>query len=98
MKPLPDDFIDHLTELTGNELKVWMYYYLRANDDLLCHPSNETIAAKTELSERTVKVCKAALIQKGWLVYTGDYKQPRMAGGTYAVPIMEVRLPGCRTG
>jgi hypothetical protein len=93
MKPLPDDFIDHLTELTGNELKVWMYYYLRANDDLLCHPSNETIAAKTELSERTVKTCKAALIQKGWLVYTGDYKQPRMAGGAYAVPIMEVRLP-----
>jgi hypothetical protein len=43
----------------------------------------------TGLSNRTVKTSKAGLISKGWLGYTGDYKEPRHAEGTYAVSVME---------
>jgi hypothetical protein len=94
LRPLPTDLRDHLGELTGNEYKVWTAYYLRTGDfDLTAHPSNQTIEQDTGLSNRTVKTSKARLISKGWLGYTGDYKQPRHAEGTYAVPVMEVRLP-----
>ena len=94
LRPLPTDLRDHLGELTGNEYKVWTAYYLRTGDfDLTAHPSNRTIEQDTGLSNRTVKTSKAGLISKGWLGYTGDYKQPRHAEGTYAVPVMEVRLP-----
>src|ERR1035441_8596669 len=94
LRHLPTDLRDHLGELTGNEYKVWTAYYLRTGDfDLTAHPSNQTIEQDTGLSNRTVKTSKAELISKGWLGYTGDYKQPRHAEGTYAVPVMEVRLP-----
>ena len=94
LRPLPTDLRCHLAELTGNEYKIWTAYYLRTGDyDLTSHPSNETIAKDTGLADRTVKTSKAGLRAKGWLVYTGDYKQPRSAEGVYAVPIMEVRLP-----
>src|ERR1035438_7100237 len=94
LRPLPTDLRDHLGELTGNEYKVWTTYYLRTGDfDLTAHPSNRTIEQDTRLSNRTVKISKAGLISKGWLGYTGDYKQPRHAQGTYAVPVREVRLP-----
>jgi hypothetical protein len=94
IKPLPIDLRDHLGELTGNEFKVWMYYYLLTGDyDPTSHPSNETIEAHTGISKDTVKTCKAKLRVKGWLAYTGVYKQPRRPGGKYGVPVMEVRLP-----
>jgi hypothetical protein len=94
LRPLPTDLRDHLSELTGNEYKVWTVYYLRTGDyDLTSHPSNETIGKDTGLTNRTVKTSKAGLRAKGWLAYTGDYKQPRSAEGVYAVPVMEVRLP-----
>jgi hypothetical protein len=94
IKPLPTDLRDHLAELTGNELKVWMSYYLRTgNYDLISHPGNGTIERDTGICNDTVKTCKASLRAKGWLTYTGDYKQPRRPGGMFAVPVMEVRLP-----
>jgi hypothetical protein len=94
LRPLPTDLRDYLRELTGNEYKVWTAYYFRTGDfDLTAHPSNRTIEQDTGLSNRTVKTSKAGLISKGWLSYTGDYKQPRHAEGTYAVPVMEVKLP-----
>jgi hypothetical protein len=94
LRPLPTDLRDHLSELTGNEFKIWTAYYLRTGDhDLTSHPSNETIGKDTGLTNRTVKTSKAGLRAKGWLAYTGDYKQPRSAEGVYAVPVMEVRLP-----
>jgi hypothetical protein len=94
LRPLPTDLRDHLSELTGNEFKVWTAYYLRTGDyDLTSHPSNETIEKDTGLTKRTVKTSKAGLRATGWLAYTGDYKQPRSAEGVYAVPVMEVRLP-----
>src|SRR5579872_3809611 len=94
IKPLPIDLRDHLGELTGNEFKVWMYYYLlTGNFDPTSHPSNQTIEAHTGISKDTVKTCKARLRVKGWLAYTGDYKQPRLPKGRFDVPVMEVRLP-----
>ena len=94
IRPLPIDLRDHLAELTGNELKVWMAYYLHTGDsDLTSHPGNETIEEDTGICNDTVKTCKASLRAKGWLAYTGDYKQPRRPGGKFAVPVMEARLP-----
>jgi hypothetical protein len=85
---------EHLAELSGNELKVWMAYYLRTGDfDLTSHPGNKTIGDETGICNDTVKTCKASLRANGWLRYTGDSKQPRRPGGTYDVPVMEVRLP-----
>jgi len=94
IKPLPTDLRDHLAELSGNEFKVWMAYYLRTgNFDLTSHPGNETIEEDTGICNDTVKTCKASLRAKGWLTYTGDYKQPRRPGGRFAVPVMEVKVP-----
>jgi hypothetical protein len=93
MKPLPEDFRRHLLEISGNEIKVWMFYYLSTGDELTAYPSIETIAIFTGLSERTVKVCKRRLVIRGWLAYTGETKQPRGDHGYFGVPIMELRLP-----
>jgi hypothetical protein len=94
LRPLSTDLRDHLGELTGNEYKVWTAYYLRTGDyELTSHPSNKTIEKDTGLSNRTVKTAKAGLRAKEWLIYTGEYKQPRLAEGKFAVPVMEVRLP-----
>ena len=87
VKPLPGDLLQHLHELTGNELKIWIYYYLRSGDELTCYSSNDTVESTTGLSLRTIKVCKRNLIARGWLHYTGDSMQPRN-GGQYAVPVL----------
>jgi len=93
IKPLPVDFRYHLLELSGNELQVWMFYYLSTGDELTAHPSIETLAAYTGLSDRTIKVCKRRLVLKKWMAYTGDAKQPRSGHGHFEVPVMELRLP-----
>jgi len=93
MKPLPEDVRQHLLDISGNEIKVWMFYYLSTGEKLTAFPSIETIATYTGLSERTVKVCKRRLVLKGWMAYTGQTKQPRGDHGYFGVPIMELRLP-----
>jgi len=93
-KLIPTELRDHLSELTGNELKVWMSHYLHTGDsEPTCHLSNETVAKETGLNVDTVKVCKKSLIAKGWLTRTGKAKRPRKAGGTWDVPVMSVELP-----
>lgn len=87
LKPLPTEFCDHLSDLTGNELKVWMAYYLRTGDySPTSHPGNGTLVENTGISLDTVKVCKKSLRNKGWLDYTDRTKQSQ---------VMEVRLPWC---
>jgi hypothetical protein len=82
-------------EITGNELQVWMFYYLSSGAELTAYPSIETVATHTGLSERTVKVCKRRLRIKGWMAYTGEERQTRQHHGHFDVPIMELRLPWC---
>jgi hypothetical protein len=61
IKPLPTDLRDHLAELSGNEMKVWMAYYLRTgNYDLTSYPDNETIERDTGICHDTVKTCKSS--------------------------------------
>jgi hypothetical protein len=93
IRPIPTDFRDHLSELTGNNLKVWLHFYCSTGDDLTSYLSNETIATYTGLSVGTVKACKRRLVAKGWMVYTGDAIQPRDRRGQFDVPVMELRLP-----
>jgi hypothetical protein len=67
--------------------------YLSTGDALTAHPSIETLAAHTGLSDRTIKVCKRRLVIKKWMAYTGESKQPRSGHGHFGVPVMELRLP-----
>ena len=93
IRPIPIDLRNHLGEITGNELKVWLAYFLHSDYELTSYPSNRAIEAETGVSLDTVKTCKASLRLKGWLRYTGDSKQPRRAGGEFKVPVMEASLP-----
>jgi hypothetical protein len=88
---LPDDLLSRLPEVSGNELKVWMFHFLLSNQspDLQCSPSNDDIAAGTGLSERTVKVSKRNLIKKDWLQRTGQYRPAKKGDCLHPVPIME---------
>jgi Helix-turn-helix domain len=93
-KAIPLELRDHLAELTGNELKVWMCYWSHTNDDGTSHPSNETIEKETGLCLRTIKPCKKSLRDKHWLAYTGDDRQPRNPSYQFAVPVMQVLVAG----
>jgi len=91
--PLPSDFRNHLSEMSGNELKVWMAYFLSAGDEFSAHLSNETIEVYTGISVRTIKCCKRRLVLKGWLVYTGETKKTWDKRGQFKVNVMELHLP-----
>lgn len=81
LRPLPTDLRDHLSELTGNEYKIWTAYYLRTGHDLTFHPSNETIEKDTGLTKRTVKTSKAGLRAKGRLVIPATTSSPAVPKG-----------------
>ncbi len=88
--PLPTSFRDHQRELSGNELQVWMQYYLHTDLELTAFLSNEALVDATGVGIVTVKLCKASVIKKGWLVSTG---QTRKGQGQYDVNVMQVKLP-----
>jgi hypothetical protein len=85
---------DHLTELTGNELKLWTYIY--HHDENTAYAANETLGKCTRLAVRTIKVCKRRLRKKGWLVTVGFV--PARNGGEYPVPIEKAVMPWVAAG
>jgi hypothetical protein len=93
-KIIPVELRDHLAELTGNELKVWMCYLTHANDESTAFLSDKTLGDETGLSQCTIQSSKKSLREKHWLAYTGDVKQPRKAGSQFDVPVMEVLIAG----
>src|SRR5207245_11654114 len=76
-KKIPVTMRSHLHELTGNELKVWMYFHLRSGADATSYPSNKLIAQETGINIETVKLAKAKLRKLGWLE-AGDQRKRQM--------------------
>lgn len=85
---------DHLSELSGNELKVWMYYFLRTGEELTSFPSNKLVAQEIGLNPDTVKTCKASLRRKGW--QTKEYQRVR-EDGTFSTVVEKILLPWGKT-
>lgn len=83
-------FRARLGELTGNELKVWMYIWLHTNGELTAFPGNKTIARELDIGVDTVKTVKKSLRAKGWTSYVERRKRPD--GGDSTV-VEKVHLP-----
>ena len=83
-------FRDRLGELTGNELKVWMYLWLRTNGELTAFPGNDTIASELNIGVDTVKDAKRGLRAKGW---TSRESQRRRENGTMSTVVEKTHLP-----
>jgi hypothetical protein len=83
-------FRDRLGELTGNELKVWMYFWLRTNGELTAFPGNKTIASELKISVDTVKDAKRGLRAKGW---TSRESQRRRDDGKLSTVVEKTHLP-----
>lgn len=81
---------ERLHELTGNELKVWMYFWLRTAGELTTFPGNETIARELGMGVDTVKDAKRALRTKGW---TSREAQRRRDDGTLSTVTEKIHLP-----
>jgi hypothetical protein len=75
-KMIPVIFRDYLRDLSGNELKVWLYQYLRSGKENTSYPKLETIAHETGLNRETVKDCRRSLIKKGMLKQMGRKRNP----------------------
>jgi hypothetical protein len=83
-------FRDRLGELTGNELKLWMYLWLRTSGELTSFPSNETMAQDLDISIDTVKAAKRGLRDKGW---TSKESQRTQANGIFSTVVEKIHLP-----
>lgn len=80
-KKIPVTMRDHLHELTSSELKVWLYLFLRSNEEGTSFPSNKTIADDIGMDRETVKTAKRGLRDKGW---TARLKQRKREDGSFA--------------
>jgi helix-turn-helix protein len=83
-------FRDRLGELTGNELKVWMYFWLTTAGELTAFPGNKTIASDLKIDVDTVKAAKKSLRAKGWT--SRESQRVRDDGGLSTI-VEKVHLP-----
>jgi helix-turn-helix protein len=81
---------EHLHEITGSELKVWMYFLLRSDKEDESYPSNATVAKDTGLNEQTVKKAKATLRKLGW---QSREKQTIKPDGTFSTVVEKSTQP-----
>lgn len=89
-KKLPTDMRDHLAELTGNELKVWLYLHLRTGKEGTAFPSNQTIANAVGLNRETVKIAKKGLRSKGW---SAKVMQRKRDDGSFSTVVEKTSFP-----
>jgi hypothetical protein len=89
-KNIPVTMRDHLHELTGNELKVWLYLHLRTGKESTAYPGNKTIANDIGLSLDTVKDARASLRRKGWF---SKESRRRNLDGTLSTVVEKTHLP-----
>jgi hypothetical protein len=89
-KALPVTMRDHLHELTGNELKVWLYLHLRTGKESTAYPGNQTIADHIGVSLDTVKDARASLRRKGWF---SKESRRRNLDGTLSTVVEKTHLP-----
>ena len=92
-KMIPVELREHLHELTGNELKVWLCLYLHSDKIKEAFPSNNLIVQETGLTLRTAKTAKASLRKKGWITSTQRYRD----NGSLSTMSEKLALPTCKT-
>lgn len=81
---------DALPVLSGGELKVWIAYRLRANEDGEAWPGLGVLAKDTGLSTGRASKHRNTLIAKGGLVPVGNTRGNR---GTFGAPRFRVCIP-----
>ena len=91
-KMIPVELRDHLHELTGNELKVWLCLYLHSDKTKEAFPSNSLIVQETGLTKRTVKTVKANLRKKAWIISQQRYRD----NGSLSTMSETIALPRCK--
>jgi hypothetical protein len=74
-KMLPVELREHLHELTGNELKVWLCLYLHSDKDKEAFPSNDLLMRETGMTHTTLAFAKRGLRSKGWMVSQQRYRE-----------------------
>jgi len=79
-----------LPALTGEELKVWLAYRLRANRDGEAWPGLETICIDAGVSRSRASDYRCRLIAKGWLTMVSN---ARGVGGKFGAPRLLVGIP-----
>jgi hypothetical protein len=91
-KMLPVELREHLHELTGNELKVWLCLYLHSDKTKEAFPSNSLIVQETGLSKKTVKAVKASLRKKAWIISQQRYRD----NGSLSTMGEKIASPRCK--
>ncbi|MGB9435062.1 MAG: hypothetical protein WBQ89_22645 [Candidatus Acidiferrum sp.] len=81
---------DNLGQLTGDELKVWMYLWLRTAEEGTAYPGNETMSRELDIYLAGIKKAKKGLRAKGWLSSNG---QRVRADGTFSTVLESVHQP-----
>jgi hypothetical protein len=85
---------DRLHELTGNELKVWMYLWLRTGKEETSFPSNQTIADDIGIHRNSVKAAKRGLRAKCWSI---RIKQRKRDNGSFSTVVEQTITPWDKT-
>lgn len=81
---------EHLHELTGSELKVWLCHRLHEDQEGTSYPSLDLIAKETGMHFNTASAAHTSLRAKGWIKTVGHRDS---AKGTFAVPVMRCTMP-----
>jgi hypothetical protein len=81
---------NHLHELTGSQLKVWLCHRLHEDKNATAFPSIHTIAKETGLDPTTVGTAHTWLRANGWLK-TLSYRSAE--SGRFAVPVARCTYP-----
>lgn len=81
---------NHLHELTGSQLKVWLCHRLHEGKNATAFPSIHTIAKETGLDPSTVGTAHTWLRANGWLK-TLSYRSAE--SGRFAVPVARCTYP-----
>lgn len=91
-KRLPVGFRDHLWELKGARLAVWLAHLLHSNREGISWPGLELLEKETGLDRKAIFRARRWLQEHGWLEAV-DGKQPRGARSRFESRRFRVLLP-----
>ena len=87
---VPHELRNHLHELTGSQLKVWLCHLLHEDKNHTSFPSVPLIAKETGLDADTVGDAHKWLRENGWLKTVGSRDSKT---GKFAVPVGTCAIP-----
>jgi hypothetical protein len=87
---VPHELRNHLHELTGSQLKVWLCHLLHEDKNHISFPSVPLIAKETGLDADTVGDAHKFLRENGWLKTVGSRDAKT---GKFAVPVATCAIP-----